>query len=180
MGWSFEEIDWSASAAGAAWVQAVLTVGAVAGAAWLQDRGIRRRAEAEQVSRLESVAAIARFAHYVFNAKFKDLTDGMDPGRCRNTFAPQDVTPALRAVREVRPLTLGDPRLVEDLLHMEYSLSTAQQLMETLHETAIRCESGGHAVNALSMVGSLPALALQSAVEVERRVAALTGRKPHL
>lgn len=160
--------------ANAAWVQAVLTAGAVFAAAWLQDRSVGKREVAANNRRLEQVASVALWTLRAWKkVELRCTSDGMDPVGFLGVYRPEEFGVALRALRDVRVAELGDDVLTTAVLELERAFDHARGEFEQEWERAKRSPA---AVRAQALAGKEGVHIFNAAASVERRVGELVGR----
>lgn len=174
MGWSYDNIDWDATAAGAAWAQAILSVAAVGAAAWLQDRATQKRQQEVRRQELADLSAIARFAETAGREKFDQVHDGMDPVGFLRVYSEGDLTPVIRAVHAVSAARLGDEDLIRGFIEMEMAVTDLERAFDSVREAARRQQSTGIPVNAKGLLGPFMERVSVGVAAVVARVSALT------
>jgi hypothetical protein len=163
----------------AAWVQAILTAGAVFAAARLQDRSLERRERMARTQRLEGAASIARWCLAMYEATKKRGRPNMTPFDFATVHREEDFHAAVRALRTIPLAELGDGDLTVTVLRLEAALERASADLAAASQHALQHPGAApETIDGANMVAKFEVEIFNAAAGVERRVAELVGRLP--
>lgn len=165
----------SAIQAGAAVLQAVLSAGAVYVAARLQDRAQDKRDRAQRNTQLEGVAAAVRWALRTYQNTLKRAPlDDVPLTVLSDAYRREEFAAAIRALRTIAVVQLGDYVLTELVLRLEAHMEMAErEFMKVLSDSALTPSNG---IKAHTIIANHQTEIFNAAAGAERRVAELVGR----